>query len=300
MLKQRFEVHPVASIFPMMSDQEYEGLKKDIAENGQREPIVFWCDKLIDGRNRLKACEELGREPDVCELDEDQDPVKYVISHNLHRRHLDESQRAMVGARLRKVFDDEAKERKKRKPESVPANCPEQNKGDSRDKAGESVAVSGKSIDRATTVLTEGTPELAEMVDRGEVKVSKAATLVKKVASKEKQTEIVKKGPAAIKEATKPEPRRDTLAILKKQIAELDDAPAYELYRWQRSQMASAEAEGYLTDGGPELISDDIELLASMIESDNMLGIMWHLIRAVEPSKANLIYEFLQEMEDRE
>jgi hypothetical protein len=110
----------------------------------------------------------------------------------------------------------------------------------------------------------------------------------------------VKKGPAAIKEATKPEPRRDTLAILKKQIAELDDAPAYELYRWQRSQMASAEAEGYLTDGGPELISDDIELLASMIESDNMLGIMWHLIRAVEPSKANLIYEFLQEMEDRE
>jgi hypothetical protein len=45
------------------------------------------------------------------------------------------------------VFDDEAKERKKRKPESVKENLPEQNKGQSRDKAGESVAVSGKSID---------------------------------------------------------------------------------------------------------------------------------------------------------
>jgi ParB-like chromosome segregation protein Spo0J len=287
----------------MMSDQEYEGLKKDIAENGQEEPIVAWQGKLIDGRNRLKACEELGIEPDWVELDEEADPVKYVISHNLHRRHLDESQRAMVGARLRKVFDDEAKERQKlskgRGQKGV-ENLPHLNEGKSRDKAGEAVAVSGKSVDAATKVLTEGTPELAEMVDRGKVKVSKAATLVKKVASKEKQTEIVKKGPAAIKEATKPEPRRDPLAILKKQIAELDDAPAYELYRWQRSQMASAEAEGYLTDGGPELISDDIELLASVIESDNMLGIMWHLIRAVEPSKANLIYEFLQEMEDRE
>ena len=55
----------------------------------------------------------------------------------------------MVGGRAKALYEKQAKERQKRKPESVPVNCPEQkSKGDARDKAGEAVGVSGKQIDR--------------------------------------------------------------------------------------------------------------------------------------------------------
>ena len=73
-MMKKYEIHPAATIFPMMTEEEYQGLKNDIAENGQREPVVVWNDLLIDGRNRMQACIELDREPRVAELDSDQDP----------------------------------------------------------------------------------------------------------------------------------------------------------------------------------------------------------------------------------
>lgn len=180
------EVHPVATIFPMMTDEEYQGLKDDIEKSGQQEPIIVWRKQVIDGRNRLKACVELNIKPVWVEIDKDADPVQYVLSHNLHRRHLNESQRALVGAKLRDIFDQQAKERQKRKPNSVPENLPEQNKGDSRDKAGAAVAVSGRSVDHATTVLKKGTPEQIAAVEQGKLAVSRAAAEVK---AKEKTSE---------------------------------------------------------------------------------------------------------------
>jgi hypothetical protein len=265
---EEIKVHPAAELFPMMSPEEYEGLRDDIHQHGQREKIVLWQGMLIDGRNRLRACIELGIEPEVMELPEDLDPVAFVCSLNVHRRHLNTSQRASIAAQLCNIPSHGD-----RRSESFRAQICAQ-------KAAEMMNVSERSVDTARKVREKAKPEVVKKVEAGKMSVNAAAK--------------------TIDPKPKYEVRTDPLAILKKQIAELDDAPAYELYRWQRSQMASAEAEGYLTDGGPELISDDIELLASVIESDNMLGIMWHLIRAVEPSKANLIYEFLQEMEDRE
>ena len=63
-------------------------------------------------------------------------------------------EKAMVGGRAKALYEKQAKERQKRKPESVPVNCPEQkSKGDARDKAGEAVGVSGKQIDRLWSKL---------------------------------------------------------------------------------------------------------------------------------------------------
>lgn len=102
------------------------------------------------------------------------DPVAYVLSLNLHRRHLTPSQLAMVGARAREIYDKQAKDRQKRKPHSVQENLPEQ-KGQSRDAVGKTVGVSGKSIDHATRVIEKGIPELAQAVDEGKMAVSTAA-----------------------------------------------------------------------------------------------------------------------------
>ena len=48
-----FQVHPAANLFPMMTAEEYEGLKADIAQHKQRKAITVWNGQLIDGRNRL-------------------------------------------------------------------------------------------------------------------------------------------------------------------------------------------------------------------------------------------------------
>jgi hypothetical protein len=183
------QVHPVASIFPMMSDEEYQGLKDDIEANGQQEPIIVWQKQVIDGRNRLKACVELELKPVWIAIDDEADPVQYVLSHNLHRRHLTTSQRAMVGAKLRDIYDRQAAERKQStqvkngKTPSISGggNITTTGGGKARDKAGEAIAVSGSTIDKATKVLKEGTPEQVAAVEQGKVTVSKAA---KDVAAK--------------------------------------------------------------------------------------------------------------------
>ena len=99
--------HPVADIFPMMSELEFSGLVDDIKLNGLREPVWLHQDgRIIDGRNRFRACSQLGVEVSeqarTCRIYQGDDDglVAFVVSLNLHRRHLDSDQRAMVGARI--------------------------------------------------------------------------------------------------------------------------------------------------------------------------------------------------------
>lgn len=206
-MSREIKIHPAATLFPQMSEGEFAKLKEDIRANGLRSPIVFWRGQLIDGRHRIQACEELGIMWDnfAEEADADQDPVKVALSLNLHRRHLNPSQLAMVADKVRGIYDEEAKESRKRKPKSEVVNLPQQklDSGKSRDKAAESVGVSGSLADAAKKVRAKGTPELQAAVESGEVAVT-AAALVADLPQK-KQVEIVsrdevKDAAAAIRE----------------------------------------------------------------------------------------------------
>jgi hypothetical protein len=79
--------HPLAEKYPLMSGDEYEAFKADIGERGLQNPIWLYEGKILDGRNRYRACGELGVEPFFAEYDGD-DPVGFVDCQNLHRRHL--------------------------------------------------------------------------------------------------------------------------------------------------------------------------------------------------------------------
>ncbi len=92
-------VHPVAALFPMMSDDELADLAADIKANGQLHPIIRDDDgQLIDGRNRLKACELANVEPQFAPLPVGIDPVVFILSANVARRHLTKGQQAMAVA----------------------------------------------------------------------------------------------------------------------------------------------------------------------------------------------------------
>jgi ParB-like chromosome segregation protein Spo0J len=108
-----YPLHPVASLFPAMTPKDYADLKADIKANGQREPIWLHDDQVIDGRHRLRACEELGITPSLCTWRGGSSLVAFVVSLNLHRRHLDASQRAAIGVEVEALLkaENEAKEK---------------------------------------------------------------------------------------------------------------------------------------------------------------------------------------------
>jgi len=93
-------IFPIADMFPMVAADELAELAEDIKENGLQEPIVVaqvndeWM--LIDGRNRLAACKLAEVEPHYRVLESD--PTAYVLSANVHRRHLTKGQQAMATA----------------------------------------------------------------------------------------------------------------------------------------------------------------------------------------------------------
>lgn len=93
------QAHKFADIFPMIEGDSFEELKKDIKEQGLQQTIITYEGKILDGRNRYKACKEIGIEPRFEEY-KGNNPLQFVISLNLKRRHLNESQRAVVASKL--------------------------------------------------------------------------------------------------------------------------------------------------------------------------------------------------------
>lgn len=179
MSKEEMRWHPAANIFPMIPEDELQALAKDIKSNGQRQPIVLLDGMVLDGRNRWMACKMVGVEPKTAvSKNQIDDPVAYVLSLNLHRRHLTPSQAAMCAARARDVYEQQAKERMTTgvNQHSPMENLP-QGKSTARDAAGKAFGVSGKSVDHAKRVIEKGIPELAKAVDEGRMAVSTAAIL---------------------------------------------------------------------------------------------------------------------------
>ena len=168
--------HPLANIFPLVEGPDFDELVADIREHGLHGPIVLHEGMILDGRNRLRACIAAGIEPTFTAYTGD-DPVAYVISLNLRRRHLDESQRAMVAAKLAKLRDGQRADLV----EGLPIG-----------RASALLNVGERTVARAREVQEHGAPELVSAVERGEVSVSAAADIATRPIGE--QSEIVARG----------------------------------------------------------------------------------------------------------
>jgi ParB-like chromosome segregation protein Spo0J len=98
--------HPLADIFPLMEGEEFDQLVADIKANGLHQDILLHEDMILDGRNRYHACLAAGVEPRFVRtswMDNPAEAAAYVISANIHRRHLTAEQKREVIANLVKA-----------------------------------------------------------------------------------------------------------------------------------------------------------------------------------------------------
>ena len=169
----------------MMEPDKIRELADDIKANGQQEPIILHEGKILDGRNRYLAC-LLARVEPKTEFFENlpeahqTTPQRWVVSLNLHRRHLDDSQRAMVGAKLAKLGrGQKSKDDSALTQEDITAL----------------MNISGSSWSRAKKAQVKGTKSILVMIEEQEIPVSVGAALAGLPA--EEQNALANEGPVA-------------------------------------------------------------------------------------------------------
>lgn len=158
--------HDAANIFPLMEDSALNELAADISTNGLREPIWRHRDgRIIDGRNRWLACQKVGV---TCHAHtysgDDGSIIPFVISHNLHRRHLTTAQRAAIAADLATLANGQNK-----------AGRPN---GLAQSDAAKMLNVGIMSLKRAKAVK-DAAPELHEKVKSGEISAGQARAMAR-------------------------------------------------------------------------------------------------------------------------
>jgi ParB-like chromosome segregation protein Spo0J len=194
----KYEDHPIAATFPILVDSELHELAEDIRKNGLLNDILIYQGKILDGRNRYRACKIAGVQPTTCQY-AGRDPVGHVVSLNLYRRQLRESQRAMVAAKIATL--GEGRPSKTVSIDTVPT----------RGEAAKMLNVGEASVGRAKQILIKS-PELAERVSAGEITVYAAQQEIKREAEpitpdgpeqKETSEQIPNEGMAWAKKAIK-------------------------------------------------------------------------------------------------
>jgi len=165
-------IHPAADLFPMVEGDEFRELCADIKQRGLNQPITIWTDgTLLDGRNRLLACYETHQEV-VLDRYEGSDPVQFSLSANLHRRHLNPGQRAIVALKVREMLQPAAKERQREAGEQFGKGA--KISADLREAIGEPVKISPPPAEQRKTTV-----QAAKAVGASSRAVEQAARVAK-------------------------------------------------------------------------------------------------------------------------
>jgi hypothetical protein len=169
-------------------DQENLGkLVDDIKAHGLLDPIVLYHDQILDGRNRHEACRRAGIEPRFAVVNgEIASPTIYVLSKNLHRRHLSVSRRAAIAADALPLLHEEGRKRASMNLQQNQPLTPKASDdaiGRSSERIAREMGVSRRTVERAS-VVREKAPEAFDAVKRGETTINGAYDQVMRTVTK--------------------------------------------------------------------------------------------------------------------
>ena len=208
-MEKDYEFHEVANIFPLIEGKEFDELVEDIKQNGLMESIWLYDGKIIDGRNRYRACKKSEVKPTYRQFEgKDTELVAFILSLNLKRRHLDAGQKAFVALNVLDYFKKQAKERHD-KLSGTRANAGEvtqkvgegnRHEQEAKEQAGKLVGVNRQYIHEAERIK-EKSPEKAKDIMSGKITFAKVVKENKQETRKAdiiKQKEEIKKLPPVL------------------------------------------------------------------------------------------------------
>lgn len=174
------EFHEAANIFPLLEGDEYRKLRDDIKANGLIEPIWTYEGKILDGRNRYIACLDCGVTPKYRQYEGD-DPISFVISLNLHRRHLTSSQLGFVALEVEKQLAVEARKRQLSGKKLDHDQIIDQGgrNAQASEQAARMVGTNRQYVSDAKRI-EQGAPDLIDKVRSGEMTIPKAVQTMRK------------------------------------------------------------------------------------------------------------------------
>ena len=173
----------LARRFAPLSPSAYESFKASIASDGQLVPIARRDGVIYDGVHRLKACVELGLEPQFTEIGADVDLVRFVKAHNADRRETDQDDRTLTAF----LFSEGSTPGRPRGTDENGANLPDFL---TVREASETFGISESKIKQARRVLVENgpaVPELRQAVLEWRIKFSDASRIVNQPAEVQRQ-----------------------------------------------------------------------------------------------------------------
>jgi len=173
--------HELCLLFPQADEKTLSELTEDIRKNGLRDEITTYQGKILDGRNRYDGCIAAGVKPRFVEYTGD-DPLGFVISKNLHRRHLNESQRAMIASKIA----------------TLPAHRPTKDKeanlptygARTQEQAAKAMNVSERQVRDAARLRREASDEVVAEVENGNKTIHGALKETKPVRTKQEASTV--------------------------------------------------------------------------------------------------------------
>lgn len=242
-----YELHPLCTLFPRLTGAEFDALRDDIKANGLRQPIILHEGMILDGGNRYRACVEADVEPVFVDFDGG-NLISFVLSANLHRRHMSAGQQAVIVA--------SAQDWAKAQVQGANRHTVKTGNVAGLDTVADRAAQAGASerTQRMADKVAKADPELAKQVAHGEMSLPKA---VEKISGKKPKRTLAPKPehcPSANDElveaqhtisdlAAENESLRDRLAVEQMDASEEGKAEAATTISELRERVRTLEAE---------------------------------------------------------